>query len=329
MRGDTAAHRASAPERPPPSLRESLACGSFRQRCTSISPCSSASSLAMNLASQMIAVAIGWQVYDVHHRAFDLGLSACSSSGRCSCSRCRRGSSTDRVSRDSCLAPPRRCSLAIAAALVAVSVAGAHLLWPFLALAAASGGSDRALLPGDARALPACCSNATQLPSGLAHPLGRQPGSDRRRSRARRPPVRDRPRGRLRHGARAVRARRCRVLAMSVPPRRPPAEPSARARARSAASTSSAARRCCSARSCSTSSRSSSAARSRCSRCSRSRSCTSGRSVSAAAQRPGAWAPCSRGVMLVRRPLAGRAGPTLIAVVSIFGACMIVFGLSR
>jgi hypothetical protein len=35
------------------------------------------------------------------------------------------------------------------------------------------------------------------------------------------------------------------------------------------------------------------------------------------------------GVMLVRRPLAGRAGPTLIAVVSIFGACMIVFGLSR
>src|ERR1700722_8505171 len=30
--------------------------------------------LAMNFASQMIAVAIGWQVYDVHHRAFDLGL---------------------------------------------------------------------------------------------------------------------------------------------------------------------------------------------------------------------------------------------------------------
>src|SRR5580692_13122098 len=30
--------------------------------------------LAMNLASQMIAVAIGWQVYDVRHRAFDLGL---------------------------------------------------------------------------------------------------------------------------------------------------------------------------------------------------------------------------------------------------------------
>jgi hypothetical protein len=30
--------------------------------------------LAMNLASQMIAVAIGWQVYDVNHQAFDLGL---------------------------------------------------------------------------------------------------------------------------------------------------------------------------------------------------------------------------------------------------------------
>jgi hypothetical protein len=35
------------------------------------------------------------------------------------------------------------------------------------------------------------------------------------------------------------------------------------------------------------------------------------------------------GVILVRRPLAGRTGPTLIAVVATFGACMIVFGLSR
>ena len=30
--------------------------------------------LAMNLAEQMLAVAIGWQVYSIHHRAFDLGL---------------------------------------------------------------------------------------------------------------------------------------------------------------------------------------------------------------------------------------------------------------
>ena len=30
--------------------------------------------LAMNLAEQMIAVAIGWQVYSIGHRAFDLGL---------------------------------------------------------------------------------------------------------------------------------------------------------------------------------------------------------------------------------------------------------------
>jgi hypothetical protein len=35
------------------------------------------------------------------------------------------------------------------------------------------------------------------------------------------------------------------------------------------------------------------------------------------------------GVVLVRRPLAGRTGPTLIAVVATFGACMVVFGLSR
>jgi MFS family permease len=35
------------------------------------------------------------------------------------------------------------------------------------------------------------------------------------------------------------------------------------------------------------------------------------------------------GVILARRPLRTRAGPTLLVVVGIFGACMIVFGLSR
>jgi MFS family permease len=35
------------------------------------------------------------------------------------------------------------------------------------------------------------------------------------------------------------------------------------------------------------------------------------------------------GVVLARRPLQTRAGPTLLVVVGIFGACMVVFGLSR
>jgi hypothetical protein len=35
------------------------------------------------------------------------------------------------------------------------------------------------------------------------------------------------------------------------------------------------------------------------------------------------------GILLARRPLQTRAGPTLLVVVGIFGACMIVFGLSR
>jgi MFS family permease len=35
------------------------------------------------------------------------------------------------------------------------------------------------------------------------------------------------------------------------------------------------------------------------------------------------------GIILARRPLRTRAGPTLLVVVAIFGACMIVFGLSR
>jgi MFS family permease len=35
------------------------------------------------------------------------------------------------------------------------------------------------------------------------------------------------------------------------------------------------------------------------------------------------------GIMLTRRPLQQRAGPTLLVVVGLFGLCMIVFGLSR
>jgi MFS family permease len=35
------------------------------------------------------------------------------------------------------------------------------------------------------------------------------------------------------------------------------------------------------------------------------------------------------GILLARRPLQRRAGPTLLVVVGIFGACMVVFGLSR
>ena len=32
------------------------------------------SMLASGFAMQMVSVAIGWQVYLIHHRAFDLGL---------------------------------------------------------------------------------------------------------------------------------------------------------------------------------------------------------------------------------------------------------------
>jgi MFS family permease len=35
------------------------------------------------------------------------------------------------------------------------------------------------------------------------------------------------------------------------------------------------------------------------------------------------------GIMLARRPLQQRAGPTLLVVVAVFGLCMVVFGLSR
>ena len=55
--------------------------------------------LAMNLGTQMIAVAIGWQVYAIHHRAFDLGLIGLLEFGPLFLLALPAGALTDRISR--------------------------------------------------------------------------------------------------------------------------------------------------------------------------------------------------------------------------------------
>src|ERR1039457_1302355 len=94
--------------------------------------------LSMNLASQMIAVAIGWQVYEIHHRAFDLGLIGLLEFGPVFVLALPGGALADRVSRRLVLGLSTVLLTAIAAVLILVSASGAHALWPFLVLAAAT-----------------------------------------------------------------------------------------------------------------------------------------------------------------------------------------------
>ena len=110
--------------------------------------------LAMNGASQMIAVAIGWQVYDVHHHAFDLGLIGLLEFAPVFLLAIPAGQLADRVSRRLVLGLSIALLACIAVALIFVSAAGAHALWPFVVLATTNGVASALSFPVS-RALPA------------------------------------------------------------------------------------------------------------------------------------------------------------------------------
>ena len=123
--------------------------------------------LSMNFASQMIAVAIGWQVYQIHHRAFDLGLIGLLEFGPVFLLALPAGQLVDRVSRRLVLGISTVLLIAIAATLILVSAAGARQLWPFLLLASASGVATALSFPAT-RALPPALVGRELLPSALA-----------------------------------------------------------------------------------------------------------------------------------------------------------------
>jgi MFS family permease len=123
--------------------------------------------LATNLATQMLAVAIGWQVYNIRHQAFDLGLIGLLEFAPVFALALPAGAMTDRVSRKLMLTAAVVLLAAIAAALIIVSETGARELWPFLALAAASGVAEALSFPA-MRALPPVLVSRSELPSALA-----------------------------------------------------------------------------------------------------------------------------------------------------------------
>jgi MFS family permease len=123
--------------------------------------------LAMSLGSQMIAVAIGWQVYDVHHHAFDLGLIGLLEFAPVLLLAIPGGQLADRVSRRLVLGLALGLLIGIAAALIVVSSDGAHALWPFLVLAATNGVATAMSFPVS-RALPAMLVGRSLMASAMA-----------------------------------------------------------------------------------------------------------------------------------------------------------------
>jgi MFS family permease len=109
--------------------------------------------LAMGLGSQMVAVAVGWQVYAIHHSAFDLGLIGLFEFLPLPILALPAGHLADRFSRRSVFAASLALNVSVTVGLLVVSLTASDVLWPFLVLAAATGIATALGTPA-ARALP-------------------------------------------------------------------------------------------------------------------------------------------------------------------------------
>ena len=95
--------------------------------------------LTNGLASQMIAVAIGWQVYEIHHNPLDLGLVGLMEFLPLPLLALPAGQIADRFPRRLVAAGAVGVNILIAVLLLVVTLNGATELWPFLVIAAITG----------------------------------------------------------------------------------------------------------------------------------------------------------------------------------------------
>jgi len=109
--------------------------------------------VVMGLANQMVVVAVGWQVYDIHHDPLDLGLIGLAEFAPLPLLALPAGHLADRMPRKLVFAASIVVSAVVTALLLAVTIAGATKLWPFLVLAVATGVGQAIGNPA-ARALP-------------------------------------------------------------------------------------------------------------------------------------------------------------------------------
>jgi MFS family permease len=123
--------------------------------------------LTNGLASQMLAVAIGWQVYSIHHNPLDLGLVGLMEFLPLPLLALPAGQIADRLPRRAVTAFAFALNVVIAILLVFVTLAGATKLWPFLTIAAISGVANVIGNPA-ARALTPELVPHEHLPGALA-----------------------------------------------------------------------------------------------------------------------------------------------------------------
>lgn len=96
-------------------------------------------SLASGLAQQMLVVAIGWQVFEIHRNPLDLGLVGLAEFVPLPLLALPAGQLADRAPRKFVLAVGLAIQVGIAAMLVVITTTGARELWPFLAIGASAG----------------------------------------------------------------------------------------------------------------------------------------------------------------------------------------------
>jgi len=110
--------------------------------------------VAQGLGGQMAAVAVGWQVFEIHRSPFDLGLIGLAEFAPLPLLALPAGHLADRFSRRRLFAGATVLTIVVALLLLVVSLNGATELWPFLALAVAAGAASALSIPAG-RALPA------------------------------------------------------------------------------------------------------------------------------------------------------------------------------
>src|SRR4051812_25989863 len=95
--------------------------------------------LCSGLAMQMAAVAIGWQVYSIHHSAFDLGLIGLAEFAPVPLLALPAGQLADRMPRIAVVTVWGFCDAAVMGLLLYGTTSGAGQLWQFIVLAALTG----------------------------------------------------------------------------------------------------------------------------------------------------------------------------------------------
>jgi MFS family permease len=123
--------------------------------------------VAESFGLNMIAVAIGWQVFSVHHSAFDLGLVGLMEFLPMLIFALPAGQLSDRVPRHRVFGVSMALTALVSLVLIGVTLDGATELWPFLVLSAVVGVAN-VLASASARALGVTLVPWELLPSAIA-----------------------------------------------------------------------------------------------------------------------------------------------------------------